>query len=258
MDAISFLSSIPSLKHFRQAEKQVATSDSICIPSWGCAYDFVPEADPCILFEYEDVIECVSECVSEGASECTGPAEQAVEVVKDDFPELLVEEFEFPVYSPTIGPCFGYEDLDLDAFRLSPEAIAILRGDEYETIAEAKLVTEVEAVSEVEAETVVEVETVAEVEAETVAEVEAVPVVEVESVAELEVETVADVEAVSEVEVETVADVETVALAASAVIIDLTLEDSSSEEEEEEELPRKRARVCRDVIVIDDSSEDDN
>jgi hypothetical protein len=240
MDAISFLSSIPSLKHFRQAEKQVATSDSICIPSWGCAYDFVPEADPCILFEHEDVIECVSECVSEGASEgaseCTGSAKQAVEVVEDDFPELLVEEFEFPVYSPTIGPCFGYEDLDLDAFRLSPEAIAILRGDEYETIAEAKLVTEAEAVPEVEAEAV------PEVEVETVADVEAVPEVEVKTVAE----------AVAEVEVKTVA------LAASAVIIDLTLEDSSSEEEEEEELPRKRARVCRDVIVIDDSSEDDD
>ena len=248
MDAALILSSIPSLKHLRQAGKHVATSDSIWIPSWGCAYDFVPESDPCILFE--DL----------------SRAKEAEEVVEDDFPELLVEEleeFEFPVYSPTTGPCFGSEDSDLDTFRLSPEAIAVLREHDFKTVVEA----ESAALPKEEVETVVEAElALSKVEVETVVEAEsaALPKVEVETVVE------AESAALPKVEVETVVEAESAALpeagpetvASSGVsecveIIDLTLEDSS-EEEEEEESPRKRARIFQEVIVISDDSEIDD
>jgi hypothetical protein len=259
MDAVSILSSIPSYSRLRRAGKHVALSDSIWIPSWGCAYDFVPESDPCILFE--------------DASR----AKEAEEVVEDDFPELLVEEleeFEFPVYSPTTGPCFGSEDSDLDTFRLSPEAIAVLREHDFKTVVDAE-----SALPEVEVETVVEAESaVPKEEVTTVVEAEsAVPKVEVETVVEAEsalpkeeVTTVVEAEsALRKVEVETVVEAEsalpeagpeTVALSGvrgSVEMIDLTLEDSS-EEEEKEELPRKRARIFQEVIVISDDSEIDD
>jgi len=231
MDAISFLSSIPCNTHLRQAEKQVATSDSICIPSWDSAYDLAPALNPCTLFEHEDVIEDVIH------------AKQAEEVVLDNFPEVLAEEFDFPVYSPAHGPCFGYEDLDLDTFRLSPEAIAILRGDDdFKPVAEAVPMV---SVAELELrETVagaVPMVPVAEFGSEeTVAEtVPTVPVTELEAVAE----ALSAFSCVSE----------------CVEIIDLTLGDSSSEEEEDEKVPRKRARVWHDdVIVISDDSETDN